>query len=139
MKKIIVVASILIVIGIFYFNYIIKKHDLRPLRKYKDIQIPVGLDCSSIRLGNFETENLYIERKENKQIQTNKATGEKKVFFVSWKTNCEYILKSVTDESEVIRIKITSINLDNYGCFVISDKNSDNYPNFLKIKRKKDY
>ncbi len=137
MKKILIIAAVVIIGVILYLNYLVKEHDLRPLHKYEDIQIPVGLDCSSVRLGNFETEKSYIERTESKQIQTNKATGDKKEFYMDWKSNCEYVLTSVNDESEVIRIKITAVNPDNYGCYVISDKYADNYPNFLSITRVK--
>jgi hypothetical protein len=112
----------------------VKEHDLKPLYKYKDIQIPTGLDCSSIRLGTFETEKSYIERTEVKQIQTNKDTGVQKEFFVDWKSDCEYVLTSIIDESEILRIKITAVKPDNYGCYVISDKYSDNYPNFIGLK-----
>jgi hypothetical protein len=133
-------TSILLLVLIVTFGYSsylknVKGIELRPIYKYEDIQIPVNLDCSSVRIGNFETEKSFIERTESKQIQTDKKTGDKKEFIVEWTNDCEYILTSTEDTSEKLRVKITAVHPDNYGCYIISDKYADKYPNFLTIKR----
>ena len=133
-------TSIVLLVLVTTFSYSIylkkvKGIELRPLHKYEDIQIPANLDCSTIHSGRFETEKSIIERIENKQIQTDKKTGDKKEFIVEWTSDCEYVLTPITDNTDKLRIKITAVNPDNYGCFVISDKYADKYPNFLSIKR----
>jgi hypothetical protein len=133
-------TSIVLIVLVSTFGYSIylkkiKGIELRPLHKYEDIHIPANLNCSMVRNGKFETEKSFIERTDGKQIQTDKKTGVQKEFIVEWTTDCEYILTSVDDSSEKLRVKITAINHDNYGCYVISDKYADKYPNFLTIKR----
>lgn len=129
---------LLVLISIFGYSIYLKKVkgiEFKPLQKYEDIQIPENIDCSTLHDGKFESEKSFIERIGNKQIQTDKKTGSKKEFMVEWTNGCEYILTSVDDHSEKLRVKITVINPDNYGCYVISDKYADKYPNFLTIKR----
>ncbi len=126
------VVLVVLVSTFGYFIYLknVKGIELRPLIKYEDIHIPINLDCSSVRNGKFETETSYIERTKDKQIQTDKKTGDKREFIVEWTNDCEYILTSTQDSTEKLRVKITAVNHDIYGCYVISDKYADNYPNF---------
>ena len=133
-------TSIVLLVLVSTFGYSIylknvKGVELRPLHKYEDIKTPVNLDCLSVHNGKFESEKSFIERFENKQIQTDKKTGTKNEFIVEWTNDCEYILTSVDDNSEKLRVKITAVNSDNYGCYVISDKYGDKYPSFSSIKR----
>lgn len=133
-------TSIVLIVLVSTFGYSIylkkvKGIELRPLHKYENIQTQANLDCSSVRSGKFETVKSIIERTESKQIQTDKKTGEKKEFIVEWKNDCEYILTSTEDNTVKLRVKITAVNADDYGCYVISDKYADKYPNFLTIKR----
>jgi hypothetical protein len=131
-------TSIVLLFLVFTFAYLtylkkVKGIQLGPLQKYEDIDIPANLDCSLVHKGKFETEKLLIERTENRQTQTNKKNGVKKIFTVNWINDCEYILTSVSDNSEKLSIKIIRINSDTYSCYVISNKAK--YPNFLIIKR----
>jgi len=133
-------TSVVLIVFVSTFSYSIylkkvKGIELRPLKKYEDIQTPVNLDCSSVRNGKFETVKSIIERIENKQIQTDKKTGVIKEFIVEWTSDCEYILTSTENNSEKLRVKITEVKSGNYGCYVISDKHVDQYPNFLTITR----
>jgi hypothetical protein len=133
-------TSVVLIVLVSTFSYSIylkkvKGIELRSLKKYEDIQTPVNLDCSSVRNGKFETEKSFIERIENKQIQTDKKTGVIKEFIVEWTSDCEYILTSTEDNSEKLRVKITEVKSDKYCCYVISDKYADKYPNFLTINR----
>jgi hypothetical protein len=107
------------------------------LNKYEDISIPANINCSMVRSGKFESDKTFIERIENKQIQTDKKTGEKKEFTVEWINDCEYVLTSTKDSLEIIRVKITAVNPNSYGCYVISDKKVDRHPIYLTIKRVK--
>ncbi len=134
MKKALTFTAILIIGGVLYLNYLAKKYDLKPLLKYEDIRMPIGLNCSTVRIGTFETEKFYIERTDSRQIHTNKLTGDKKEYIVNWKGNCEYVLISTMDETDILRVKITAVNSDNYGCYIISDKHAHNYANFASIK-----
>ncbi len=131
---------LLVFISVFGYSIYLKKVkgiDLRPLNKYEDISIPANINCSMVRSGKFESDKTFIERIENKQIQTDKKTGEKKEFTVEWINDCEYVLTSTKDSLEIIRVKITEVNPNGYGCYVISDKKVDRYPIYLTIKRVK--
>ena len=133
-------TSVVLIVLISTFSYSIylekvKGIGLSPLQKYEDIQIPTNLDCSSVRNGKFETEKSFIERIGSKQIQTDKKTGQKKEFIIEWINNCEYILISTENSTEKLRVKITTINPDDYGCYVISDQYADKYSRFLTIKQ----
>lgn len=131
------------VVGIFFcsiFGYsaylkIVDGVAFSPLIKYDNIRIPANLDCSSVHDGIFETENLLIERLGDKQYQTNKTTGERNEYIVEWINDCEYILTSTLDHSNKLKVKITAVNPNNYGCHVISDKQHHPYPKFMIINR----
>lgn len=136
MKKILIVVALVVVGVAYYIHYLIKTHDQRPLHRYEDIRIPGDLDCASVRWGNFETSTLYIQRVGNRQIQTNKETGAVTEYLVNWERDCEYVLKSEVDKQVLLRIKITAVNLDGYGCYIIAEDYRDDYPNFLTVSRK---
>lgn len=135
-----IIASTVLIVLIANFGYLAYKKksnglELRPLHKYDDIEIPIDIHCEMVHNGKFETDKSIIIRDDKKQIQINKKTGKRNEFIIEWVSDCEYILTSVEDNSEKLRVKITAINPDNYGCYVISDKYADRYPNFMIIKR----
>jgi hypothetical protein len=78
---------------------------------------------------------VIIERTGSRQIQTDKKSGDTKEFHVEWKSDCEYQLTSLTDSTSKLKIKITSVNPHNYGCYIISEKYAGDYPNYLSVKR----
>jgi len=133
-------TSIVLVVFVATFSYTlylkkVKGIELHPLIKYELIQIPENLNCSSVHNGQFETGKIIIERTDNKQIQTDLKTGEKKEYNVEWTNDCEYVLTSITDSLDKIRIKITAVNQENYGCYVNTVKGGSKYANFILVKR----
>ena len=129
-----------LIIAISSFGYVaylekIKGIKIRPFIKYENVVIPSGLDCSSIKNGKFETENLFIERQGDKQIQIRKDTNEKKEFKVKWLSNCEYYLLPLDKPEEKIKVKIVNVTAENYNCYVSSyGKYAINY--LIKIVKK---
>lgn len=114
---------------------IVHGKDLHPTRMYEDIEIPAGLDCSSIRNGRFETDASIIERTGNRQTQTSKKTGEKKELDVDWVRNCELVLSSTVERSSTLRVKVVSLKPNQYGCYVISDAYSSRPAQFSLVRR----
>ena len=133
------ISAVLLVQTTLYTYLLYTKHVkgviLKPLHTYEAIQIPVKSDCSSIHHGKFETEKSIIERWGNTQTQVDKKTGQKKVFIVEWINNCEYSLTPVDDNSKKLKIKITKVNSDDYGCYIIQENSENLYPVFLTVKR----
>lgn len=119
-----------------YYKYltIIKGVELNPIHKYEDIQIPKNLNCSTIHEGKFETKNSIINRTKDKQIEKIKETGIKTEFSIKWINDCEYVLIPTADTTNKLRVKITTVNSDSYGCYIIGDRFKDTYPIFMSLK-----
>ncbi|MBY0426182.1 MAG: hypothetical protein K2Q22_11135 [Cytophagales bacterium] len=134
-----VTSTVLIVLiasfGQVIYQKIKNKVELVPSDKYEDIHTSSEVDCTQIHNGKFETENVFIERIGTKQLQIDKKTGHIKEYSVEWKSDCEYLLTSLEDSSSKLKIKIVSVNPQNYECFIISGKNASDYPNYLSVKR----
>ncbi len=131
---------IVVFISVFTYVYYLTKEkgiELAPLQEYEDIECPEDLDCSVIHTGKFETELTLIERTEIIEIQTNKKTAVKKEFTIKWIDKCEYVLTSTTDNSEQIKVKVSAVNPDVYGCYMLSSKQTDTYPILMIINRVK--
>ncbi len=131
------IVLLLWIVFLGYFGYLVhvRGDEMRPLRKYDDIQISKSLDCSSVQNGKFQLDDILIERQAERQIQINTKTGERTKFFVEWINGCEYILKRQTGEGEKLRVKITSVNPESYSCYVISGDDLDKYARFYTIIR----
>ena len=107
-------------VNISYWVYETKEKgiELMPVINYDDIKKPVNLDCSSVHNGKFEDDNTIIERKGNQQFQINKKSGVKSEYNISWISDCEYVLTPIPIGSDILRIKIISVNSSSYGCYV---------------------
>lgn len=133
------VASIVLIIIIANFGYMaylkkVKHLQSGPVHHYEDIQVPLKLDCNEVHNGQFETEHTRIVRNEKVQIQVDKNTGAIKEYLVDWINECEYTLTPKLGNSEKLKIKITAVNQDNYGCYVVSDQHPDQYAQFVVAK-----
>jgi hypothetical protein len=102
-----------------------------PAVKYDDINVPSTLDCSDIRNGEFETDDIIIKRQDNIQIEIDKETKKEERFNVEWLSDCEYALSSTDNPTSVLKVKITNIQPDEYECFATIDK----YVKHFKIRR----
>ncbi|HEX5025075.1 MAG TPA: hypothetical protein VFV68_07370, partial [Agriterribacter sp.] len=101
--------------------YLIRKH-MADQKLYKDVQIPQGLDCSSVHDGTFETPSLIIERHGDYQKQTSKISDEVEEFKVKWISDCEYYLISPEDSTDILKVKIIKVTPDGYDCFATIGK-----------------
>ena len=119
--------GISIMIAVLSLNLIFNFRNLNDLNlianlPYNEIEIPQNLNCSEIKKGFFESDNLIIERKENKQFQTDKISNKLEVYDIDWKSNCEYILTSIDDKTIKIKVKIIQINELGYNCYYTVDQ-----------------
>lgn len=135
---VIIVLLSLMILSFSYNIFILKQNGFnsRPKNNYKDIVIPANLNCSSIHNGVFETDKCLIERIEKKQIETDKITGKKIEFIVSWISDCEYKLIPLTEGLGHLNVKVVEVTENDYACFVNSDEHED-HSMFIRIKRKK--
>lgn len=128
--------SFTLMVLLLNFGYLVyldkvKGAKLSPLIKYDNIEIPVTLDCTSIKNGRFETENLIISRQGAKQTHINKDTKETREYKVEWLSDCEYILTPIDNSAESIKVKIINVSIDSYDCYTAIDKYAKRY----RIKR----
>ena len=114
---------VMIVVGLYTYStaalvYYKEVHGrkLSPITYFRAVEIPEGVDCSEVKEGVFETDNLIIERRGNIQVQTNKKTGEKTSFDVNWLSDCEYYLTSNSEKN--LKVKIVEVDDEGYDCYV---------------------
>ena len=91
---------------------------------YDSVKTPDGLDCLSVKDGNFKMDNYTYDRSGNIQIQINQSTLEEKIFTVNWVSQCEYILTDTSDITQKTMVKITDVTKNGYTCFVTGDTNN---------------
>lgn len=118
-----------------YLAYLdkVKGIKLFPVTKYDKVEIPLSLDCSTVHNGKFEIENLIIERKGNRQIQTRKDTKETREYQIEWLSDCEYYLTSDDKPTEKLKVKIVSVTNQGFDCYAAVDK----YGSRFRYKRVK--
>ena len=104
---------------------------------YDEILSPDSLDCSSLKYGRFETTCVIIERNEDKQIETDKKTGKRLEFSVTWPYDSKYVLTSDADRLPKMNVRIISVTPELYECYVLQEKEGINQPIYYKIKRMK--
>jgi hypothetical protein len=105
-------------------------------QRYDDIEIPPGLDCSSVRNGRFETESMSLDLNGKTQVQTVKLVGYKLNYTVLWRNDCEYELISGTDAESAMCVKITAVREDGYECcYIYKDQKEEEYPAKVFMKR----
>lgn len=131
-----IATSLTLVILLISFGYIaylnkVKGIELKPLVKYDKIEIPQGLDCSSVKYGIFETESFAIKRQGNKQIEILKRNNQKSEYNIEWLSDCEYILSPIDNPSKKLKVKIINVTKDGYECYSSFDK----YANRFTLKR----
>lgn len=102
---------------------------------FEEIQIPINLDCSAIHDGKFESDKLIIERKGNRQVETNKRWGSEEAYNVEWVSDCEYILTRVDDPETKVRVKVVAVTAEGYSCYAMMEKHSDWNAPFVTFKR----
>jgi hypothetical protein len=124
------------IIGNATYRRIVNNKDLGTLRKYDHVEVPAGLDCSSVRNGKFEAAGTLIERKGNMQTETVKLTGTKYQLTVKWLSDCEYEIWA-EDGREARKVKIVAVSPEGYGCYVIPRDMPDIYAAYYFVKRVK--
>ena len=127
---------ILLISSFGYLAYVEHKNGerLNGYLRYSEVKVPDITNCSTLRTGSFETENLLIERTEKKQIQIDKKTNKKIEYLIDWKTECEYYLIPINNQSEKIKVKIVSNSLNSYDCYVTNSKYLIEYAHKYTIK-----
>ncbi len=105
--------------------------DIRFLKKYDNVSTANPMDCERVKTGYFETDNLWIMRTENKQVQIKKDSSSVNEFEVLWKSPCEYQLIPLNDSKDSLNIKISDVFLSQYHCYI----ENANYSPLQVVKR----
>ena len=95
--------------------------------RFESVDVPPGLDCSSIKNGTFEVGNLLIERHGDTQKETYKDTKVSAVFKLEWVSNCEYVLSSSKPGDGKLKVKVVSVSANDYKCYVAQDSMANKY------------
>lgn len=135
-------ASSILFLAIISFGYFIvfanqKGYLRRDMEHYENIQPKGVFDCSSFHTGIFETEGTRIERKANKQLETDHKTGKIHELDIQWVNDCEYTLTTPGDSLNIISVKITEVTADSYKCYASSKAFRDAPAMFFEVKRVK--
>ncbi len=85
---------------------------------YDNVPQNSNLDCSTLKVGNFETDKYLIEREADVQIHTNKESNKKTIYKIIWLSNCEYHLHPTDNNLLNIKVKIKEISDQYYDCYV---------------------
>ncbi len=127
---------LIVVFGYISYSYSSKGIDIHPNMSYDTIEIDSTLDCSGIKEGTFQIDNLLIKRHGNRQIQTYAGADTMEEYEITWLSNCEYSLVSTDGKNDFIKVKITSVSENGYECYVLSANGK--YVAGYKIKRLKE-
>ncbi len=125
-------TGVILIFLLFVFGYGLYMRDVmgfdfKSMKKYDDVVIPPNLDCTDIKNGAFESENITITREGDRQIQVNKETSVRIEYEVDWKSDCEYFLTPIDDPTYVLKVKVVGVQADHYECLVSTDKYAHRY------------
>ena len=87
------------------------------------------LDCEKFKIGKFEINDptqgyeTVIERNDSIQVEKNLTDGTESLFFIEWKSRCEYTLELISTSGEIpesivgkkLNVRITSTDEDEYN------------------------
>ena len=140
--KLIIPHAILTIIAVMLIGFAhaaylqeVKGIPFQKPRNYNEIIVPDDLNCSSLHFGEFETDRAKIIRKENRQIEVEKSSGNTEEFQITWISACEYTLNPVGNDSLKIYTKIIFTNNELYRCFSIPGEHLNMKPILLTIKK----
>lgn len=117
-----VLTILILAFGMVAYYEKVKGVKIQPLITYGSIQMDPNMDCSTVHDGEFEIGSVVVTRRGSLQRQKDKQSGEVEEFTVEWLSDCEYLLTSLADPDDVMKVKIVHVSEDGYNCYVASGK-----------------